>query len=294
MTIEQGNSKPKYNEKISNTAWSTAYRRTFTDIPYAEAVFQEIVRLGNPSEIPLFPNTRTNPEIAPQLEARYKLVNKLLRDNPTTQVVEIAAGISTRGLEITDDPHITYMEVDLPEIAFYKTRIVDAISRRTGAKPKNNLQIVVGNVLDLDSLQAAVRHLLNPNQPLAIINEGLLRYLSFDEKARTARNIHVLLEQFGGVWITPDIIFPYSLTVENGIDYDQTDAMKALTEVDIDSNRFENIDEATVFFENLGFTVERHGFMEAIDELSSPQRLGKSREEVEVIIKDSFAFVMKV
>lgn len=44
-----------------------------------------------------------------------------------------------------------------------------------------------------------------------------------------------------------------------------------LTGIDILKNRFENEEAALTFFEQLGFNVERHRFMEVADQLVSPE-----------------------
>ena len=90
------------NEKISPTAWTIAHRRIFTDIPYSKAIFNEIERLRRLQGVDI-PDELKSPEIAPQIEARYKLVSKLLAQNHVEQVLEIAAGFSPRGLDLTSD-----------------------------------------------------------------------------------------------------------------------------------------------------------------------------------------------
>ena len=42
-------------------------------------------------------------------------------------------------------------------------------------------------------------------EPIAVVNEGLLQYLDSQEKTVLGRNVHQLLKRFGGIWITPDI-----------------------------------------------------------------------------------------
>ena len=126
------------------------------------------------------------------------------------------------------------------------------------------------------------------------MNEGLLRYLSFKEKAVVARNIHFLLSQFGGVWITPDITLANIIKVENSVTQNQTEKAHALVGTNVENNSFESIEKAQEFFENLGFTVERHSFMEVIDELVSPKRLGQTQQEVGALLKDPCVFVMRI
>lgn len=273
------------NENISSTAWTIAHRRTFTDIPYSKSIFDEIERLRHLQGTEIAEELKS-PEIAPQIEARYKLVSRLLAQNHIEQVLELAAGFSPRGLELTDDNSVSYVEIDLPDIAAQKREIVNTFRSR------ENLHLEEGNALDVATLQIATRY-FDRSKPVGIIHEGLLRYLAFDQKAIVAKNIHALFGEFGGVWITPDITLKAVLKAENAVIQHQTAKVGQLIGVNIDQNSFENVDQAQKFFEALGFSVERHKFTEVIDELSSPSVLGQTRQEVEVLIGDAYVFVMR-
>lgn len=284
--MEQQSKSP--NEKISPTAWMIAYRRTFTDIPYSRDIFQELERLHKSLGEKANPNELKTPEIAPQIEARYKLVSRLIQESGVTQVFELAAGLSPRGLDMTSNSAINYVESDLQEISLQKKTIVDAIVNR-----RPNLHLEVANALDIDTWQTAVSH-LDQEKPIIVINEGLLRYLNFDQKAMVAKNIHALLEKFEGQWITPDITLKKIVQSENDATTKRVEKFYKTTGINIDANCFKNVDDAQKFFENLGFSVERHSFMEIIDKLVSPQKLGQSREKVEALLKNPVVFIMKV
>ena len=57
-------------ESISPTANVTSYPRTFTDIPYEKEIYNWLEE--NCLEKP-----KLNKNLAPEIEARYKLINKL-------------------------------------------------------------------------------------------------------------------------------------------------------------------------------------------------------------------------
>jgi O-methyltransferase involved in polyketide biosynthesis len=274
-------------ESISSTAWTVAHRRTFTDIPYSQEIFDEFERILLEQDSAEIPEELVSPQIAPQIEARYKLVSRLIRENSVHQVLEIATGLSPRGLEMTSDSNVEYVEVDLPTMMSHKKKIVGTLGSN------GNLHLEIGNALDLDSLKAAVA-VLDQAKPLGIVHEGLLRYFNFDEKAIIAGNIHSLLELFGGVWITPDITLRTVLNVASTEDRDQIEKVGQLVGINIDQNRFENVDEAQKFFEDLAFTIERRRFTEVMDELVSPARLGQTRQQVEALIGGAYVFVMRI
>ena len=187
---------------------------------------------------------------------------------------------------MTDDHSLIYVEVDLPKTLRQKIQIVEAIGSR------ENLHLIMGDVLDLGSLEEATRF-LDPARKLGIVHEGLLRYLTFDQKAQVANNIHSLLTKFRGVWITPDITLKKVVQAENTVVEGNTDKVGKSIGIDIDRNRFDDIEHAQSFFEGLGFSVNKHNFMEVMDKLSSPKELSQTRQQVENLIGSAYVFVMR-
>ena len=72
--------------KIGKTAIMVSYGRTFTDIPYTKEIFKALEQ-----EAGIAPELLI-PEIAPQIEARYKLISKLLKQSGINQIFELASG----------------------------------------------------------------------------------------------------------------------------------------------------------------------------------------------------------
>ena len=136
-----------------------------------------------------------------------------------------------------------------------------------------------GNVLWKSDFENVSKY-FDTAKPLAIVNEGLLRYLTFDEKAQVATNIKHLLKRFGGVWISGDGGNKASRhrQSKNIADFNTT-LMRTTRRNDI-SNAFEDRKHFQEFFGDLGFTVEFHEYTEVQHKLSSPQKLGLTDEEV--------------
>lgn len=273
------------NESISPTAWTIAQQRSLTDIPYSQQIF-EILEKQLAKDGVVISDEFKSPQIAPQTEARYKLVDYLLRRAKVEQVLEIASGFSPRGLQMTDESQLAYVEVDLPEALRQKRQIIEAIGQRV------NLHLMVGDALNLEILEE-ITEVLDPDKKLGIVHEGLLRYLTFDQKAQVARNIYELLTKFEGVWITPDITLKQVVQAENTVVEGNTDKVGKSIGINIDQNRFDDVEHAQRFFENLGFSVEKHRFMEVVDLLSSPKKLGQIKEQVEDLIGSAYVFVMR-
>ena len=141
---------------------------------------------------------KLNKLLAPEIEARYKLTNKILDNLNIKQVIEIAAGYSSRGI-IYAEKGCEYIEMDLEEVANNKVKLLKDI-----ANIPDNLHITSGNALNYADFEK-YDEFLDTNKEVAIINEGLLRYLTFEEKEVVAKNIYNVLKKYNGVWITCDV-----------------------------------------------------------------------------------------
>jgi hypothetical protein len=194
--------------RISLTARLAAYMRQFTDIPFARDVAQYL-HAREAFELLLRDHDMKPDDLlwyAPIFEVRYKSIRATLRNLGATQVLELASGLSLRGLSMTQERAITYVESDLADLTAEKVLLVDALRRQYVLADHGNHHLVSANALNLNELQSATQS-FRRDQPVAVVHEGLLQYLSPTEMATVARNIRALLDEFGGVWITPDFSF---------------------------------------------------------------------------------------
>lgn len=283
--------KPEVDHtKVAPTAWGVSYLRTFSDIPLSQDVFDALNTNIQAQGEPDIATRASRDHLAPQLEARYKLVDKLILEAGTSQVVELASGVATHGINLSrSNPELSYVEVDLPDVVKEKRAVFDKV----GITTPPNLTIAEGNALSEDDIRKAIAG-FDTEKPLTVVNEGLMRYLTFDEKTVLAQTVHKLLGEYGGVWVTPDISLRQALAREDAAASGHTEGLKQTTGIDIDKNVFEDEQHAKDFFEGLGFSVERHSFLEVTDQLVSPERLGMSAEEVQKLNEPCVAFVMEV
>jgi O-methyltransferase involved in polyketide biosynthesis len=230
--------------------------------------------------------------LAPLVEGRYKLVNKLLAQTNIKQVLELAAGLAPRGLELTQDPTITSVELDLPSITREKRKIVDTI---LGENQRPNLNLIEGSALSKSDLMKATS--MFKLGEIAVINEGLLKYLTYQEKVTVASNILSILKKRGGVWITPDVptASMYEKLSARGEEMDaQLKNINRMTGVKAETNYFKDEADARAFFEGQGFIIEKHPLLEIFDQLNSYQNLSLSKESVRTLLEPRVVFVMKV
>ena len=171
------------------------------------------------------------------------------------QVLELAGGLSLRGLAMTAIPNLVYVETDLPDLIAEKEELIAQILQRHHLAPRTNFHLAAANVLDLPDLLAAAAR-FNPLEPVAIVHEGLLQYLTATETETLARHIHTLLGNHGGVWITPD--FSLKADAEN-VSAQQRRFRRVVataTERTMYNNAFDDIEHATAYFGARGFQVE--------------------------------------
>jgi len=274
-------------ERVIPTAWGVAFRRTLTDIPLSQDIFnvfdKKLTDQVNRSKL----EQLVRPKLAPFIEARYLLIQKLLQENWTNQIIELASGLCPRGILLTENEDINYVEIDFPLVIEQKRMIIEELVDQGKINHRTKLRLVAGDLLDPDVIDAAAT--IFQHGPITIINEGLMRYQWFDKKAVLSRNNFRLLKRFGGTWITPDI----TLQEERFIREDEIRQTMELTGIDVSENAFSDVAHAKSFFETLGFHVEQRSFMEVLDQLTSPKRLHMSDTEVEKMISWRVAFVMK-
>lgn len=247
-------------ESTVPTAILTAYPRIFTDIPYSNEIYQELEKRM------IITDDLKNQLLAVELEARYKLMDKILLNLGVKQIVEIAAGYSQRGL-IFSKIGINYIEFDLKEVIELKKEILSSI-----AKIPSNLNFVYGNALNIKDLKKCEKY-INKKEPIAFINEGLLRYFTFEEKRQIGLNIIYFLKEYGGAWITCDVTPKRFLISQNATNPILNPNMSKITSRNSINDRFEDENHIKTFYGEIGLDVEIHYFSEVKDELSSPNKL---------------------
>ncbi len=265
------------HSKISPTAKMVAYWRQFSDIPFA----YEVAKLVHAEEVFKLFLKDTNVSIesmswfAPMIEARYKSMIHMIRRQNIKQILELASGVSLRGLAMTSDPEVVYVETDLPEMSAEKKAIVQKIRKQKSIPERKNLFFREVNILNLNELEEATLPFFD-NNPIAIIHEGLFQYLSLEEKKLAATHIHSLLKKFGGVWITPDLNTKEEIDEQwncsNSIKQ-LTESVKNFTQRDFRENAFENKAHIQDFFEKMGFEIQEFPQIDNSFDLTSIKEL---------------------
>lgn len=279
-------------EKISPTAKFVAYLRTFSDIPFSKYI-SDVSDSENVFKNICGEYAETMIKFAPLLEARFKVISAIIEQEKIKNVLEMASGVSPRGLIMSQDPSVNYVEADLPNILAEKEEIVRDILDKTQQR-RPNLYFAKTDVLKLEELQAATLPL---NSPIAVAHEGLLNYLTREEKMVVAKNIHQLLSQKNGIWITLDI----STRPEMERILSQNEKMRnilsiisGITERNMETNAFKDEEDIQTFFRETGFEAEVRLQLGTIniDDLSSVHNLNLDKEQIVKLLATRKVFIL--
>ncbi|HSW65610.1 MAG TPA: class I SAM-dependent methyltransferase [Bacillota bacterium] len=260
---------------IAPTAFLAAYWRQFSGTPYAQEVFDAAAEVwtGYGQEMPnLYPQRTYR---GPTMEARHRVGNILLARAGNTQTLDLAAGLSVRGLQHTAAHQDSrYVELDLPIMSRVKQ---DTLARLGTSALGVQYWQEPGSALDPEAIERAVNH-FDPARQVSVFCEGFLHYLDDAERAQVAANVATVLRRFGGVWITD---LPHHPDAETAAIAPRFHA--AGTNRNVSELAFPNRQAALTFFTGQGFNApeeEAFGYELIVDQLVSPTRLGLTRDEV--------------
>ena len=264
--------------KISPTAKITAYWRSLSDIPYSKEIAVAVRAEETAREMLGDEIVATGGRLSPAIfEVRYKSIDDGLRRVGLTDVLELACGLSPRGLDIVSHGG-TYVGTDLPDMHAESSAVLRDIAARDRI-PTTSLHLQSANVLEMSELEDAAHHF--NGRSFAICNEGLLPYLNMEEKKKMAENIRALLVKKGGCWITTDIVFKvFRQSVAQLFGRNSLDAVRpamkniiAQTGRNILANDFADIGAAEKFYRELGFNIAEYPMYTGDYELSTAGRL---------------------
>lgn len=270
-------------ESIIPTALHTLYPLTFTDIPFSNEIYSELCKMG-------FPNALKNDKITFEIEARYKLIDKFLKEFNITQILELASGFTPRGLNFClANKDIVYVEVDLPQVIEKKKNILNNI-----ANLPNNLYFVAGNALNMVDIEKSLKY-FDLTKPIVVVNQGLMRYLDFDEKKILAENIFSVVNKNNGLWITCDLTpAKFIVNQSKNIGYNYNINLTQVTNRNNASFRFKDKEHAEKFLKEIGFNIEWHEFTESLPLLSSPKKFNLTREETKKYLENAYVSIIGI
>jgi O-methyltransferase involved in polyketide biosynthesis len=259
-------------ERISTTGDVIAHIRSFTSLQYAK----EIARLANSRERTHQFHHRPDFDIdldgmqklSPWIELRSRAIARVAkRISKVGNYLELASGLSPMGLNFTKDPNVFYLETDLSEVIAEKQHIALSLGLM-----RENLGFKPASALDESALRNAVEEYYKDSWWLTVLCEGLLQYLTHDEKRTLANIVSKLLHERDGVWVTTDVLFKDDQ--RKGFDQNLKtrrirEIMRENTGRDMVELAFDGPEQAKAFFLKSNLTVEIYPQFEG-SECTSP------------------------
>jgi O-methyltransferase involved in polyketide biosynthesis len=157
-----------------------------------------------------------------------------------------------------------------------------------GKMPK--LYFQAASILDGEQLNRAVANFTDG--PIAIITEGLLSYLTLQEKTVAAKNVRALLASRGGAWIVTDLTRVFRPDDEKAAELRQR--IVTATGFSPITGCFVSIGEARRFFKRLGFKVHDYRRSEIMDSLSTLRSSGLSDNQIRKLLEPQATFALEV
>lgn len=129
---------------------------------------------------------------------RNKIADRVFESHRMTSFIDLGCGINPRGIYMASRGYVWYLGIDLPDVTERMKRIMFPI---TGAgRVRDRITYAPADITD----RSAVRSLIRRREPLFIVTEGVMMYLTESEMRTVVGNIAELLSEFGGVWFTGD------------------------------------------------------------------------------------------
>lgn len=209
-------------------------------------------------------------------ESRYASINQLLNEIQPANVLEISSGYSFRGLDYCMHRDAHYIDTDLPDVIELKKSLQEDMLP-CGTTMKGKLETIALNALDEDAFAAVVSRF--EGQPFTIVNEGLLMYLTEEEKIKLCSIIHKHLAANGGSWITADVYIRSEETSVRNLKMSREEQV-FFSRHRIDENKFESEAAAEQFFKDQGFVVVKEARVDPFTLSSIDQLIAHVPEEV--------------
>jgi O-methyltransferase involved in polyketide biosynthesis len=280
-------------DKISPTALLTAYARKFTNIPYTQEIAELTNAIATVEKLGDWEQTKAMIAFfAVHTEGRYKAIEQVRTQFHSTQILELASGLLPRGTVLSQQVEITFIESDLPAMIQQKQQLVQQL-----VGERSNLHFLeIDATRDLNS--SRLYDYFQRDRSVTVLCEGLLMYLSFAEKQQVLANVREILQTFGGVWITPDLLVTKKEDIEkmrqDSAASQQMAKFERFVGRPLIENMFTDPDQVKQFIQEQGFQMEVFSTSEVLDQLECLSALEIDRNLAKEILKTIPVFALKL
>lgn len=176
-------------ENISDTArWVAVYRAMETERP--DAIFRDpfAARLAGERGHAIVDAMKRGRAMAWAMIVRTAMFDQIIlervRNGGVDTVLNLAAGLDARAWRLAVPPTLRWIDVDLPEILEYKTETLK------NEKTVCQYEAVRLDLTDVPKREALFSQIGANSSRVLVVTEGLLVYLTADQVATLARDLH--------------------------------------------------------------------------------------------------------
>ena len=239
-----------------------------------------------------FVTQKLQPGVNVMVETRFTASNRLIQKSGISQVVDLPCGYTSRGIKLSGQG-IRYFGMDLPAV-------IDAVAPAVGEiiGDSGYISYHAVDATNYTSLRSALADA--DRKPLLITTEGLLMYLTQSELEEVFHNIHRMLLEFGGKWITTDNEMiqgqdkMLALLVDGDMKAIEKLAAGKMPKSAHTENLFFDRNRAEGLVEDMGFDLEKLPMLNFLpDRLHSLEHLPLDRQRAaRDVFKDVYFWVM--
>ena len=131
------------------------------------------------------------------IEMRFEATENYFRHSGIHQLMDLPCGYTSRGLRLAGND-FRYYGFDLPAVI---DEFLPAVTNFLSTEDMQSIHYSSVDATNYDSLRNALK---DAEGEILITTEGMLMYFTQQELEEVFRNIHKLLDEFGGRWITLD------------------------------------------------------------------------------------------
>ena len=269
------NTKPTDSSGISFTALYTGavwHRNGLSDNSLSTLQGRWLYSLMSPFEA--VSKTIAGGNLRTFLLQRHLIIDQRIEEaiahQGVTQVLEIACGLSPRGIRLRQRfPHVHMVESDLPDMAARKAA---KLAEHGHLGPQH--QVTPIDILADEgeqTLEAVIERVFDASGPVVVVTEGLSNYFTLDViSGFWQRLAKALAKRPGSVYLTDSYLLPSQPVLRSGINGLRR-VLGGMTQSQV-SIHFDDDAEAQRHLTNLGFAdVTVHNPRHYYDQLPIPQ-----------------------
>lgn len=194
------------------------------------------------------------------IEMRFESTEEYFRRSGLHQLMDLPCGYTSRGLRLAGKGGVKYYGCDIPAVI---DEFLPAVKKFLTPEDLKFIHYSSVDATNYDSLRNALK---GAEGELLITTEGMLMYFTQSELEEVFSNIHRLLEEFGGRWITLDRQLTEKddlihRAVSEGLNEKSIDIIRktlSARSIDTPDNLMFSDDEPTArkFIHDMGFDLE--------------------------------------